>query len=461
MRVPIALILIAIVVAAAAFVADHPGQVDITWQGWEIETSVGVLAGAVVAVLLVLGAIGAILRTLLRMPGNFARRRRERRRRAGYASLAGGFAAIAAGDAPEAQRAARRAAALLDDAPLTLALSAQAAELEGDGAAARRLQNAMLERPETALLGLRGLYVEAMRAGDAAAALELAERARRLRPQLPWAAEAVLDLQIRAGRWSEARDTLADAAHRRIVPPERARRHRSAILIELSRASERAGEGRHAASFAAQAVTLTPERAAPACREAEALIALGRTRAAGKAIERAWRTTPHPELARLYGGLHPNGTPLGRLTAAQDLAGENPDCEDSRVIVAEAALDARLWGEARRHLSLAVAAAPPPGPSRRLCRLMARLEENEHNDAASTREWLDRAVSAPPDPRYVCTRCGAEGPVWHALCPGCGGFDTLAWQAGAAPARAVIPPAAGLAAPAQTLLPAPTGLAPP
>jgi HemY protein len=204
-------------------------------------------------------------------------------------------------------------------------------------------------------------------------------------------------------------------------------------------------------------VTLTPDRAAPACREAEALIALGRTRAAGKAIERAWRTAPHPELARLYDGLHPDGAPLARLTAAQRLADENADCEDSRVLVAEAALDARLWGEARRHLSLAVAAAPPPGPSRRLCRLMARLEESEHNDAAGARQWLDRAVSAPPDPRYVCTRCGTEGPVWHALCPNCGGFDTLAWQPAAAPPRRVIV----TAAPPQTLLPAPSGLAPP
>ncbi|HEY1796290.1 MAG TPA: heme biosynthesis HemY N-terminal domain-containing protein [Stellaceae bacterium] len=457
MRVPLALILIAVVVAAGAFVADHPGQVDITWQGWEIETSVGVLAGAVVVVLLVLGSIGGVLRRIWRLPANFARRRRERRRRSGYAALAGGFAAIAAGDASEAQRSARRAAALLDGAPLTLALSAQAAQLEGDEAAARRLQTEMLERPETALLALRGLYTEAMRAGDEAAALDLAERARRLRPQLPWAVEGVLGLQLRAGRWIEARDTLADAAHRQIVPAERVRRHRSAILVEMSRTAERNGERRHATSYAAQAVTLTPDRAAPAIREAEALIALGRTRAAGKAIERAWRTAPHPELARLYEGLNPTDPPLARLTTVQRLADENADCEDSRVLVAEAALGARLWGEARRHLSLAVAAAPPPGPSRRLCRLMARLEESEHNDAARAREWLDRATSAPPDPRYVCTRCGAEGATWHALCPNCGGFDTLAWQAGTAPLRAALSPSAT----PQTLLPAPTGLAPP
>ncbi len=54
-------------------------------------------------------------------------------------------------------------------------------------------------------------------------------------------------------------------------------------------------------------------------------------------------------------------------------------------IVAEAALDAQLWGEARRHLGNELAREPP---SRRLYLLMARLEEGEHGDAGRVREWL-------------------------------------------------------------------------
>ncbi len=112
----------------------------------------------------------------------------------------------------------------------------------------------MLEQPATALLGLRGLFVEAMRVGDHAAALDLAERARRLRPLLPWAVEGVLELELRAGRWEEARDTLADAARRHIVPNERARRHRSAILVRAGAAPPSAAANcAPAASLAAQA----------------------------------------------------------------------------------------------------------------------------------------------------------------------------------------------------------------
>ena len=46
MRRILILAVLAAVVIAAATVADYPGSVDIVWQGWEIETSVGVLIAA-------------------------------------------------------------------------------------------------------------------------------------------------------------------------------------------------------------------------------------------------------------------------------------------------------------------------------------------------------------------------------------------------------------------------------
>jgi HemY protein len=66
------------------------------------------------------------------------------------------------------------------------------------------------------------------------------------------------------------------------------------------------------------------------------------------------------------------------------------------------------------------------------------------------REWLDRAVTAVPDPRYVCADCGAESLEWHSLCPNCGAFDTLSWRT---PARAPFVEPAAIAA--QTAKPPP------
>jgi len=118
---------------------------------------------------------------------------------------------------------------------------------------------------------------------------------------------------------------------------------------------------------------------------------------------------------------------LSEAATLQRLAACNPEAAESHVAIAEAALAAQLWGEARRHLTMAEAAAPPAGPSRRLCLLLARLEESENGDIAAARTWLDRAVAAPPDPCYVCGHCGGEGADWRSVCPHCGGFDALRW----------------------------------
>jgi HemY protein len=59
---------------------------------------------------------------------------------------------------------------------------------------------------------------------------------------------------------------------------------------------------------------------------------------------------------------------------------------------------------------------------------MARLQEAEHGAGGDMRGWLDRAVTAMPDPRYVCTSCGGESLEWRSLCPHCSSFDTLGWR---------------------------------
>lgn len=446
------LLVFAGLITAAIVFADHPGQVEIVWQGWQVETSVGVLAAAAVLAGLAIALLFWLVSLILGSPRAFLRHRRERRRRAGYRALTRGMVAVAAGDSQEAQRCARRADALLADPPLTLLLSAQAAQLGGDETAAKKFFTAMLERPEMEFLGLRGLLNQALRAGDRGTALRLTERAATLRPDTTWAVESLFELEAREERWDAALETLAQAVKRRIIPRERARHHRGAILYELSRAALAGGERARGRNLAAQAQALTPDLAAPAAHHARVLLQDHRTGPAAKVIERAWRTIPHPDLAQVYGAIHDGAPPLDRLKRFERLAAQNPDARETHLAVAEAALDAQLWGEARRHLDRALSAPAPPfiarlpnpasfsvtpapdenrslaGPTPRLCLMMARLEEAERGIGPGSREWLDRAVTATPDPRYVCATCGGESLEWRSLCPHCGSFDALAWR---------------------------------
>ena len=440
MRIAVALLAVALAVAAAVFLAEHPGHVEIVWQDWQIDTSIGVLLAGAVLTFIALGLVLTAIAALLRLPRRLRAARAARRRRLGERALTRGMVALAAGDPPDALRQAHRAEQYLGEAPLVLLLSAQAAQLCRDETTARRALTAMLEQPELAFAGLRGLLGEAVRAGDLLTALALAERARLLRPSAAWLDEALLALETRAGRWEAAARTLAGMARRGTVAADRARHHRGVILDALSRAAERGGDLRRAARLAGKAQALAPDLAAVTCRYAELLASLGRRRAAARAIERSWRIAPHPELAGAYGALRPDEAPLARFGRYEKLAAQKPDDPESHLTIADAALAAQLWGEARQHLGRA-AGSMGAAPSRRLCLTMARLERAEHGDSAAAREWLDKAAAAPSEPRYLCARCGGDSLQWQALCPHCGGFDTLAWRSPQPQSAAVGPPA--------------------
>ena len=463
-RAIIGIAVVAALVAAAVFFADHPGQVEILWQGWQVETSVAVLAATAILAALAAGLLFSLLSLIVDTPRRLLLARRARRRRTGYRALAQGMVAVAAGDPQEARRYAKRADLLLADPPLTLLLSAQAAQLDGDEGAAKKFFTAMLERPETEFLGLRGLFNQAMREGDRGGALRLVERAMALRPRTGWVALSRFDLETRAGHWEAARETLAQAAKRKLFPPEQARHHRGVILHELSCAALASGDQRRAMVLAGEGQALTEDLATPAAHYARLMLKQQRLGRAAKAVDRAWRTAPHPELARVYASIHEGEPPLVRVKSFERLAAQNPTARESHLAVAEAALDAQLWGEARRHLTDALATGTTP----RVCQLMARLEESEHGELGSVREWLDRAVGAMPDPRYVCATCGRESLDWRSLCPHCGAFDSLSWRT---PAWAVHdgnllattePQAAPepISAPREPLVATSTGLAP-
>jgi len=56
MRTLPAIIVIALLIAGAVFVADRPGEVSLVWQGWRVDTSVTVLVFGVVLIAVIAAA---------------------------------------------------------------------------------------------------------------------------------------------------------------------------------------------------------------------------------------------------------------------------------------------------------------------------------------------------------------------------------------------------------------------
>ncbi|CAO3442265.1 heme biosynthesis HemY N-terminal domain-containing protein [Azospirillum largimobile] len=418
------LLKVAVVIAAAIWLADRPGTVSVHWLGYAVE------APFWVALLVTLAALGIaalgyrLIRGLIRTPQRLRRHSRARRRERGYRALTQGMVAIAAGDAPTARKMARKADGLLNEPPLTMLLSAQAAQLQGDERAAKQYFEAMLERPETAFLGMRGLLTQAIKSGDRVEALTLARKARGLQPNTPWLLGTLYDLEAQAGDWAAAEGTLQQAIQAGAIPTEEGRRHRAVLLLERSFEAERRGRADSALSHAQAAHDMMPGFVPAAVRLARLQIAADRPKPAAKVVERAWRQSPHPELAEIYRSLVSSYDPLARVRLFQKLVRQAPDSAESHLAVAQAAIEAQLWGEARQHLNRAMEI----GPTRRAYRLMAELDRSERHDEDAAKDWLAKAADAPEDPVWTCNSCGAVSHNWGGLCGHCGAFDSLTWK---------------------------------
>ena len=435
---------IAALIAGATWLAENPGSATLEWRGWRIDSTVAVLIGAVAAIAVAAAILYRAAWAVWHVPGRLLAWRRMARREKGFRVLTRGLVAVAAGEAEEARKLASRAERLLGDPPLTKLLTAQAAQLVGDEAAARKHFADMLDRPETAFLGLRGLTLAARSEGDETAALDYARRAYAIRPKTPWAATTLLDLQIRRHLWREALTTLEAAIRHGIVAGEDGRRRRVVVLLACSGAAGDAGEAKAALDFARRAGGLDPDFLPATLRQAGLLIGGGRRRQAARLIQDAWAHTPHPELARLYLSIHAEDDPIARMRRIERLAAHNASHAESHLALAAAAVEAGLWATARRHFGEAEAAGRRDA---RLCRLRADAEEAEHGDTEAARRWLLAAADAAPDPAWVCADCGAAWRHWTPVCGRCEGFASLAW---ATPERVREAPAAETA-------PAPAG----
>jgi HemY protein len=409
----------------AAWLAERPGTVTAEWHGWRLDTSVGVLLLALVVVVLLSVALWFLYRWLAGAPGAFLEGWGESRRRRGYRELTQGLAAAAAGDGSEAQKHARKAEQLLSEPALTLLLSAQAAQLTGDREGARRAFTAMLDDEQMAFLGLRGLIGQSLREGNAAQALDYAERAFRLRPQTPWVVHSLFDMQAQIGQWRAAQETLDTGLRTRVVTQDKGRTLKALLLVERSRAAEKDGNDTDALALAREAAGLAPERIAVATRLAEMQLKKGDARRAQRTIERTWALAPHPDLAALYVRAAGEDDPLKRIAIVRKLCDHKPDDLESHLALAQASLEAGLWGEARRHLEIAGGGNPPV----RVCRLMAEVEERAQSGQARVHEWLARAATAPADRSWRCAACGAHHESWRSVCESCGAFGTLHWRA--------------------------------
>ncbi len=424
-RIALFVLFTAVLVGLCVWLADRPGTVTVHWQGWRVDTTVPVaLLGLAAFVGLILFA-QRLAGYLLRFPSRWLAHRRMVRQRKGYLALTDGLAAVAGGDAEAARKLAKKAETLLDDPKVTGLLAAQAAGLAGDDSSARDHFQTLLARPETALSGCQGMMALALKQKDQAQALEWARRAWATGTKVGMVAETLYDLQARSDQWAEAELTVIEALRRKAMPKSRAASLRAVALTERALRVQPGGDGtRHEAMDLVMAAHRADPAFVPAAVLAARLLAgTGKLRRANAILAATWTRGPHPDLASAWRELAPDEAPLVRFSRLQKVLKGRSAAPEAHLVLARAALDAQLWGQARGHLEAMLKARP----TRSVFLLLASLEREERNDSKAVAHWTEQANQALADDHWQCVACKGQAHDWSALCPHCGHSATLEW----------------------------------
>lgn len=418
------LLQIALLVAAAVWIAEQEGNVVMQWQDYTIRAHIGLLFSAVLAIIIVSLFLYQIIHGIAVLPKKYRQRKEISNKDKGLEALTKGVEAVAAGDQKAARKHADKARQYLGHKNgLSTFLQAQAARLDGNEAEAKDHYSAMVEDKNVSFLGLRGLLQTALESGNNGEALEIVRKAISRYPRQGWLLETAYDLEIFHGEWQNALDLLPRLDQAEIMPSDEVESDRKVLNVAIADIYARTGYARKAIKLLNGVHTMHPDFVPASVMLARNYIREGKRRNAIKAVEGTWKVQGHPDLVELWAELIPankSGNKDARLKWFEKLISLNAGSIESYIAAAKEAMAQSRWGTAYEYMMTAFEIRP----TKRVCTLIAELEEKRGSSHEIVEDALRHVFDALPDKAWV----SANGHIyqgWHWDTPD--GFNALEW----------------------------------
>ncbi len=288
--------------------------------------------------------------------------------------------------------------------------------------AVEQLSEKLMNNKEVALVGLKALIETKEKDKHFTQALAIANKAFETRQDLYWIVENTFYLRVQACDWLGAVEVLEAAKSKDLILPEKYRCYKSIVLYEMA-VKEKNTYIKKKHLIAAN--EMCPDFTVAAVKLAELYDKEGQKHKAEKILKKAWRENPNTEIADAYMKLYSQDTPQESISRIESLALLNTKLPSlNNYILADLNMKSGFYDKARSELELFLIANPL---TKTTAKLIARFEKQAKKNKMGYDNWKKRAQDAADECLWVCSKCGATFPHWHASCKECGTFNSLKW----------------------------------
>lgn len=417
-----------VILATALFIVVRlPGKSTLNYYGYSVELNTGLLVGAVIICFLFFHQILVFIKWLKAFPKNVKTKIKQRKTMKSQALKLEAFNEMAAGDSARALELLTKAKELDNKDPFSKIFEAQVIYNQSNDIETEKKFTELLKNSDTRFLGYRGLALLKTKQNKLEEAHHYLQHALKERPTSPWVLGQLLDWDIKHFSFKSAETILEQLRINGSLTKTEAKRKKS--VLNWIKAENALKEKDFDSFYEAvhDTLKLSPDFTIATLALVTYYEESNRHAKAWKIFKKGYTAKPHPDYWPILKTLFKDKSSLEIYQQAEELTHHHPRNTATHWILATAALEAKLWGQARVHL----AALKQLQPTQSYFRLMAKLEEQEHPQNANTIQgYLSQASYAPNDPSWECKQCHTSFPKWSHFCPSCHSFDTLTWEEG-------------------------------
>ncbi len=426
-RIILLILFIALIAGASLWVSNNPGNLELEWLGYSIQTSFWVVLVATLLVIIASCFLFWVVMKLFYHAKSFKKGRALKHHDKAYETFTDIIVALSLHNYDQADALLKKTKRNIGDNSLTALLEAHLASKQGNEVQKIESFQKLSDYEQTHYLAARALTRQHIMQHNDADAMEQAKRAYKLRPDIKDSVVAYLDRLLLASEYNEARSVVTVASRQKVITKQE-KDHFNALIYYVQYSHGEIGDKNHLKkSFE------TSPAFVPSYHYITMLCAEGNERAGFKALCKAWKVAPHAKLNDIFVE-HFVGDTDKSIKRAQLLLRMHPEHIESHILLGKVAVLTQQWSLARNHLKAALEIEP----QMRIFRLMATLEREELQDNEKANQWLERLKHARPDPSWHCRMCGYNAADWKMHCISCDAFDSFDWHnmplAGAQPA---------------------------